>query len=222
MKSCVRGCAPSPPPSSSPEIMSRDSVRCRSSAQIRSLHFSVTSCGAQTLRSSPLPSIVARCMSEQPAGTHSWRAGAALLRATHHWLRRGRASREESDDPAPHTASLGLPGDYNLQGAARPRLPRAGVSIRGLIGSFFPLRPAAELSTVLKDEPERGSGAAHPPLLVRHQGKKTAAGCAPLLRGSTSRSWKEILCFFSSLKSKVVRCSRGPKADHVEEVRIPF
>lgn len=120
-----------------------------------------------------------------------------------------RASREESDDPrtthgfTPTTGGLSFAGSRSLSVAARWSIdPRT---------DWLLLLPAAaaELSTVLKDEPERGSGAAHPPLLVRHQGKKTAAGCAPLLRGSTSRSWKEILWgfffFFPSLKSKVVR-----------------
>lgn len=78
--------------------------------------------------------------------------------------------REEEEDRVLHARRAAPVGPVEVLAG--------GVTIVGVAGLIGPLRCHAELSKVLQDEPERGSGAAQPPLLLRHQGKRRGAGGA--------------------------------------------
>lgn len=87
-----------------------------------------------------------------------------------------RVSRKKIDDPA------------NGFERISEVVASASCSLRSVCAAARRSRP--ELSTVLKHEPKRRSGAAQSAVLVRHEGKEGAGGRRPLRKWSCLHEWK--------------------------------
>lgn len=96
--------------------------------------------------------------------THSWRNSSAALYARGFIGWEAARITERNDDQ--HTA---FKRTSQLLPPATCSLGSVSLSIRGRIGLFLLLR--LKLSTLLKDEPERGSSAAQSAILIWHEGK---------------------------------------------------